>query len=95
MRIILSGDKMKIFSVIIISLLSVFALILLLLHIKSRRPIKSAAINALLGIAAIAVINLTFRFTGVRIPLNIYTVPSALVFGIPACAAFIVFQTLM
>lgn len=70
--------------IVVISLLSVFALILLFLHIKSRRPLRSAAINAFLGLAAFLLVNLSFRFTGVRIPVNVYTVPAAAVFGIPA-----------
>ena len=82
---------MKTVAVITVSLLSLFALILLFLHIKSRRPLRSAAINALLGLSAFLVIDLTSRFTGVRVPVNVYTVPAAAVFGIPAvCAAVVI-----
>ena len=86
---------MKIFSVVIISLLSVFALTLLFLHIKSRRPIRSAAVNAFFGLAAITAVNLASRFTGVHIPVNIYTVPSAAVFGVPLVCAVIIVQIIM
>ena len=85
---------MKILAAVFISALSLFALILLILHIKSRRPLRSAAANAILGLAAIGLVNLTARFTGVRIPINIYTVPAAAVFGIPACAALVIFGML-
>ena len=86
---------MKVFAIILITVISLFAAALLFLHIKSRRPLRSAIINALLGIAALAAVNLTHRFTGVRIPINIYTVPSVAVFGIPACAAMVVFQMII
>lgn len=86
---------MKILAVVLISVLSVFALIIFALHIKSRRPLRSAGINALMGIAALVAVNLTARFTGVRIPVNIYTLPGAAVFGLPACAAFVLLQTLV
>ena len=86
---------MKVFAYVIISVLAIFALVLLFLCIKSRRPLKTAAINAALGIAALAAVNLTSRFTGVHIPLNVYTVPGAAIFGMPACAAFVVLEILM
>lgn len=86
---------MKVFGIIVISLLSVFAIILLFLHIKSHRPLRSVAVNALIGIAALAAVNLTSRFSGVYIPLNIYTVPFSALFGIPAVCTVIVFQTFL
>ena len=86
---------MEIIKTVLISVLSVFALGILFFYIKSRRPFKSAAINALIGLSAVAIVNLTWRFTGVHIPLNIYTVPSSAVFGIPAVCALIIFQTII
>ena len=86
---------MNVITGIIIAVLSVFALIIMFFHIKSRRPLRSAAINAFLGLAALAAVNLTTRFTGVRIPINIYTLPGAAIFGIPACAAFIALDMLL
>lgn len=85
---------MKTVGIILISVLSLFLLVLLILHIKSRRPFRSAVINALIGLAAFAAVNLTVRFTGVRIPVNIYTVPGCAVFGIPAVMVFVIFQVL-
>lgn len=73
-----------------IALLSVFALILLFLHIKTLRPLKSFLKHALLGIAAVVLINLTSRFTGVHMPVNWYTVVGSAVFGIPAVCGFLV-----
>lgn len=86
---------MEIIKTVLISLLACAALVILFLHIKSRRPLKSAAVNALLGVLAIVIINLTAKYTGVHIPINVYTVPSAAVFGIPAVCAFIVFGTII
>ena len=86
---------MKIFVAAVITVISLFASALLFLHIKSRRPVRSAVINALCGILALAAVNLTYRFTGVRIPVNVYTVPGVAVFGIPACAAMVIFQMII
>ena len=86
---------MEIIKTVIISLISVFGLCILFLYIKSRRPLKSAAINALFGISALILVNLTSRFTGVHIPINVYTVPSSAVFGIPAVCTLIILQIIM
>ena len=43
-----------------------------------------------MGIAVMAVIDLTAKFTGVHIPVNQYTVTGSAVFGIPAVCGFLV-----
>lgn len=86
---------MKVAAIIFLCLIGIFALVLLFLYIKSRRPIRSAAINALTGIAALTIVNLTARFSGVHIPVNIYTVPAAAVFGIPAVCTVIVLDMII
>lgn len=86
---------MEIIKTVLISVVSVFGLGILFFYIKSRRPLRSAAINALSGILALVLVNLTSKFTGVHIPVNIYTVPSSFVFGIPAVCALIIFQTII
>ncbi|MBR4910169.1 MAG: pro-sigmaK processing inhibitor BofA family protein [Clostridia bacterium] len=85
---------MNAIAIIAATVLSVFAAIILFFHIKSRRPLRSAAINALLGLAALVLVNAAGFWTGVRIPINIYTLPAAAVFGLPACAAFVVLGVL-
>ena len=74
-------------------LLCAFAL--LIFHIKSHRLIKSVLSNALLGFAAIALINLTQKFTGVFIPLNWYTVGGSGIFGLPCVCGIILTQILI
>lgn len=86
---------MKALGIITICVFCVFTLILLFLHIKSRRPVRSVAINALIGILAIAAVNLTAQFSGVHIPINVYTVPFSAVFGLPAVCTIIIFETFL
>ncbi len=83
---------MKILGIIAIIWLSFCALVLLILHIKSRKMIKSIFLNALLGFAAIAVINLSQKFTGVHIPLNWWTVGGSGVFGLPCVCSIVLLQ---
>ncbi len=72
--------------------LSVFALIILVFAIKSKKPFRILFFNAFLGIALLAVINLTAKFTNVYIPINEYTVTGCGVFGVPAVSIFLIFR---
>lgn len=83
---------MKTLGIIAIVWLSLCASFLLILHIKSHKMIKSIFLNAILGFAAIAVINLTQKFTGVHIPLNWYTVGGSGIFGLPCVCGIILAQ---
>lgn len=86
---------MKTLGIIAIVWLSLCAFVLLILHIKSHKMIKSILLNALLGFAVIAVINLTKKFTGVHIPLNWYTVGGSGIFGLPCVCGIILLQTFL
>ncbi len=78
-----------------IVILSVTAFILLNFYIKSRKPIKSLVLNALSGIAAIVIINLTTKFTGLHIPVNWWTVLASSGLGIPAVIGIILLQIII
>lgn len=86
---------MKTLGIIAIVWLSVCAFVLLILHIKSHKMIKSILLNALLGFAVIVIINLTQKFTGVYIPLNWWTVGGSGVFGLPCVCGIILLQIII
>lgn len=86
---------MKTLGIIAIIWLSVCAFVLLILHIKSHKMVKSIFLNALLGFAAIILINVTQKFTGVHIPLNWYTVGGSGIFGLPAVCGIILSQIII
>ncbi len=86
---------MKTLGVLAIIWLSICALVLLVLHIKSHKMIKSIFLNALLAFAAIATINLTQKFTGVYIPLNWWTVGGSGIFGLPCVCSVVLLQILI
>ena len=73
-----------------IALLVIGARALLICSVKGGKPLKSLLLNAFMGIAVMAVIDLTAKFTGVHIPVNQYTVTGSAVFGIPAVCGFLV-----
>lgn len=86
---------MKTLGIVAIVWLSLCAFVLLILHIKSHKMIKSILLNAFLGFAAIAAINLTQKFTGVHIPLNWYTVGGSGVLGLPCVCGIILTQIII
>ena len=86
---------MKTLGIIAIIWLSMCAFALLILHIKSHKLIKSIMLNALLGFTAIAIINLTKKFTGVFVPLNWWTVGGSGIFGLPCVCGVVLLQILL
>lgn len=86
---------MKVLGIIAIVWLSLCAFVLLVLHIKSHKMIKSIFLNALLGFAAIFAINLTQKFTGVFIPVNWWTVGGSGIFGLPCVCGIVLLQMLI
>lgn len=75
---------MGFFGIFVICVLSVCLVAVLIICLKSGRFIKSLFLNAIIGIAVLTVINLLSRYTGVKIPVNEYTVPFCALCGIPA-----------
>ena len=86
---------MKTLGIVAIIWISTCAFVLLVLHIKSHKMFKSIFLNAILGFMAIAVINLTQKFTGVHIPLNWYTVGGSGIFGLPCVCGIILAQIII
>ena len=86
---------MKILFVSFIVLLSVTALILASLHIKTLKPLRSFLLHAAIGTAVFAAVNLLSRFTGIKIPLNMYSAVSACVLGAPAVCGFLILNLIL
>lgn len=73
-----------------IAILVIGALAVFICAVKGGKPLKSLLLNAFLGIAVMAVIDLTSKFTGVHIPVNQWTVLGSVGFGVPAVCGFLV-----
>lgn len=73
-----------------IAVIAVGAVALLIFAAKTGKLFKTLLLNAFLGIAVMAIIDLTAKFTGVHIPVNQYTVAGSAVFGIPAVCGFLI-----
>lgn len=72
-----------------IAVLIIGALAVLVSAVKGGKPLKSLLLNAFLGIAIMAAIDLTSKFTGVHVPVNRWTVIGAASFGVPAVCGFL------
>ena len=73
-----------------IVVLIVGALSLLIFAVRTKKFFKTLLLNAFLGLAVMAVIDLTAKFTGAHIPVNWWTVGGSAVFGIPAVSGYLI-----
>lgn len=71
-------------------LLAVGFITVTVFSVKSGKAVKTLLLNAFAGVAVLAIINLTAKFTGVYVPLNPYTAAGAVCYGIPAVCGFLV-----
>ena len=85
---------MEILKYALICLLTITELVFLVLAIKSRKPLTVIFGNALLGIGAIIIINLTAKYSGCYIPVNLYSVSGAALLGLPAVAGLLIMNFL-
>lgn len=83
---------MEILKYVFLGLVLIVALITLVLAARTKKAFKFLFYNAVLGLAVFFVLYFTKKFTGVFLPLNIYTFLSSLFLGIPAIIAFLIFN---
>lgn len=73
-------------------LLGVTEISVLVLALRGKRPFKVLFLSALCGIAGLAAVNLSTRFTGIHIPINPCTAASGALFGLPAVCGLVLLQ---
>lgn len=71
---------LKIFSIILVCL---YLIVLAVFAKKSGAFFRTLLLSALSGVVTMALINVFSQFTGVTLPVNLYTVTSSAVFGVP------------
>ncbi len=76
----------------LMAVLVVTGFILLIILIRARRAVGTAAVSASGGLAALAVVNLTGLITGVTLPLNLFSVLVCLILGAPGIISLLVLQ---
>ncbi len=83
------GGKMDFLRYGGIALAAAGGLAVLIFAFKTGKPFRALLLNAFSGLAVLAIINITTRFTGVHIPLNQWTAGLSAGFGIPAVCLFL------
>ena len=66
-----------------------YGIVLFLLALKTGKPMKHLGLLALIGLVALAVVDLTRPLTGVYIPVNPWTVGASAAGGLPAVIGII------
>ncbi len=70
----------------------VYFLVYIILALNCKKPFKTLILITLGGLAALAVVDLTSRFTGVYIPVNPYTVGISASGGIVGTVALLIIK---
>lgn len=91
----MGGSVLNIWMNLTAAIVGMAVVVNLILALKSRKFFRSLFLNALLGVAVLAAIDLTTRFTGVHIPVNEWTVGSSAVLGLPAVAGFLLLPLIL
>ncbi len=78
---------LKILGVVLLSLAVIYLLVLSVVFYRQGRFVKAMLITAASGIAAMLIVNLISRFTGVRLPYNPWTVGVGALMGLPGIIA--------
>ena len=89
------GDIMNFLKYGALTLLGITYFVILILSIKSRKPVKFLFLNAVFGIVFLLLIHYTKRYTGAFLPINEYTVIGGETLGVPAIIGFLVLKFLM
>lgn len=87
-----SGDCVEIFKYLIFVILLICELFSLYYSIKKGGFFKIIFLNALLGILAITVVNISSEYTNCYIPINLYSVIFPCAFGVPAVICLIMLK---
>lgn len=73
----------------VIILLGISALIMMILYLLSKNPIKTLLVNILFGATVLIILNFTTKYTGIRIPINPYTLIGCTVYGTPGVVGYL------
>ena len=79
---------------IIICLCALYGFLYFLFAILTQKPFKTIFTFAFLGISALALIDLTARFSGVYIPINSYTLGTSAALGLPGTIGLLVLRVI-
>lgn len=65
---------MKTFETVMTAAVIIYFLVYIMLSLFCKKPFRTILFTAFCGVALLAVLNLTDKFTGIHIPINPYSV---------------------
>ncbi len=86
---------MQIFETVMSVAVIIYLLFYIILAFLLKKPIKTIFLIALSGVAAMILINLSGGYTGVKIPVNAYTVGISAGGGIIGVAGFLILNLIL
>ena len=78
--------------IIIICFFVIYGFLYLIFAVRTNKPIKTISFFAFLGIVGLAAVNITSKFSGVYIPVNVYTLGSSAFFGLPGTISLLLLK---
>ena len=78
--------------IIFICLCVIYGFLYFIFAIGTNKPIKTIFFFAFWGIAGLTVVNFTFKFSGVYIPVNAYTLSTSAVLGLPGTLSLLLLK---
>lgn len=85
---------MQIFQTVMLGAIIIYGIFLLAFALKTKKPLKTLMLSALIGIIALVCVNLTSGLTGVMLHINGWTVVTSAVVGIPGVLAMLTLRIL-
>lgn len=85
---------MQIFQTVMLIAVIIYAILLLIFALKTKKPLKTLMLSALLGLAALLCVNLTSGLTGVVLNINGWTLATSAAAGIPGVLAMLTLRIL-
>ena len=79
----------------IIILLSVSAFLIMIFTLLSKRPFKTIFINIFINLTVLLIIDTTTKYSGVRIPINLYTLIGCTVYGTPCIVGYLLLPLIL
>ena len=80
--------------ILLYTVCGIVAIAILVALIRSRRPIRTLAGSGAQGLCALAAVNIAGIFTGISLGLNLISLVTCVVLGVPGVVALLILKTI-
>jgi pro-sigmaK processing inhibitor BofA len=85
---------MNIIEISFIVLSCIAGLFILIFAFKTKKPFKTLFSSALLGVSSLFIVSMTGGITGIQVAMNVFTLTTSAVLGLPGVIAIILTKTI-